>query len=177
MGRHETHAVDARTATAWKKLKRWFGYGLHAIAETRYEIPVAFELTPASVSEQPTLRVMIRATFSKTPELPERCRDFSADRGLDCAETKALLWDDYAIRPLIDTRELWREEKNLPDYDPSKPITRPLDPARADTIVHTEKGALHCICPVTKEQRDLAFQGFEADRNTLCKDRPLPIRP
>jgi hypothetical protein len=162
-GYHETHGIDARTGKAWKKLKRWFGYGLHLIAETRYEIPVAFTVTPASVSEQPTLR----ATFSETPALAERCRDFSADRGLDSAETKALLWDDYAIRPLIDTRALWREEKNLPDYDPSKPITRPLDPARADTIVHTEQGSLHCICPVTQEQRDLAFQGFEADRNTL----------
>ncbi len=71
------------------------------------------------------------------------------------------------IRPLIDTRELWREEKQQPDYDPSKPITRPLRPARVDTIVHTEKGSVHCICPLTGEQRDLAFQGFEADRNTL----------
>ena len=62
---------------------------------------------------------------------------------------------------------MWREEKNLPDYDPAKPITRPLDPERADTIVHTEKGTLHCVCPVTGEQRDLAFQGFEADRNSL----------
>jgi hypothetical protein len=110
---------------------------------------------------------MIRATFSETPELAARCRDFSADRGLDSAETKALLWDDYAIRPLIDTRALWREEKNLPDYDPSQPITRPLDPERADTNVHTEKGSVHCVCPVSGEQRDLAFQGFEADRNSL----------
>ena len=166
-GYHETHGIDARTGKAWKKLKRWFGYGLHLIADTRYEIPVAFELTPASASEQTTLREMIRATFAETPELAARCKDFSADRGLDSAETKALLWDDYDIRPLIDTRELWREENNLPDYDPAKPITRPLDPERADTIVHTEKGTLHCVCPVTGEQRDLAFQGFEADRNSL----------
>ncbi len=27
-GHHETQGVDARTAKAWKKLKRWFGYGL-----------------------------------------------------------------------------------------------------------------------------------------------------
>ena len=33
--------------------------------------------------------------------------------------------------------------------------------------MHTEKGSVHCICPLTGEQRDLAFQGFEADRNTL----------
>jgi hypothetical protein len=166
-GHHETRGVDANTGKAWKKIKRWFGYGLHLIADTQYELPVAFALTPASACEQPTLREMIRATFAETPELATRCKDFSADRGLDCAETKALLWDDYAIRPLIDTRELWREEKNLPDYDPSKPITRPLDPARADTIVHTEKGSVRCVCPVSGEQRELAFQGFESDRNTL----------
>jgi hypothetical protein len=166
-GHHETQGIDARTGKAWKKMKSWFGYGLHLIADTQYELPVAFELTPASASEQTTLRAMIRATFAETPELAARCQDFSADRGLDSAETKALLWDDYRIRPLIDTRALWREEKTLPDYDASQPITRPLDPARADTIVHTEKGTLHCICPQTGEQRDLAFQGFEADRNTL----------
>lgn len=44
--------------------------------------------------QQPTLRALIRATFAETPQLAERCRDFSADRGLDSAETKALLWDD-----------------------------------------------------------------------------------
>jgi hypothetical protein len=166
-GKHETGGIDARTGKAWSKVKSWFGYGLHLIADTHYEIPVAMHLTPASHAEQPELRAMIQELFAETPELAQRCGDFSADRGLDSAETKALLWDDYAIRPLIDTRELWREEKQHPDYDPSKPITRPLFPERVDTIVHTEKGSVHCICPHTGVQRDLAFQGFEADRNTL----------
>jgi len=61
-----------------------------------------------------------------------------------------------------------------PHYDPSKPITRPLDPERADTLVHTEKGIVHCLCPATGEQRDRAFQGFEADRNTLNYRCPAP---
>jgi hypothetical protein len=166
-GKHETNGVDARTGKPWTKLKSWFGYGLHLIADTQYEIPVAVHVTPASRSEQVELRTMIGELFAQEPPLAERCRDFSADRGLDSAETKALLWDAYRIRPLIDTRELWREEKQQPDYDPSKPITRPLHPERVDTIVHTEKGSVHCICPLTGEQHDLAFQGFEADRNTL----------
>jgi hypothetical protein len=110
---------------------------------------------------------MIAEVFEETPELARRCEDFSADRGLDSGETKALLWDGYRIRPLIDTRELWREEKQMPDYDPAKPITRPLHPERADTLVHTEKGTVHCLCPAEGLQRDLAFQGFEADRGTL----------
>ena len=166
-GQHETSGVDARTGKLWKKVKSWFGYGLHLIADTRYEIPVTFHLTPASHSEQVELRVMLGELFEEHPELAERCADFSADRGLDCAETKAKLWDEYRIRPLIDTRELWREEKQAPDYDPSQPITRPLYPERADTVVYTEKGGVHCICPITGTQRGLAFQGFEADRDTL----------
>ena len=125
-GKHETTGIDARTGKPWKKIKSWFGYGLHLIADTQYEIPVAVHVTAASASEQIELRAMIGETFEEEPELAERCADFSADRGLDSAETKALLWDQDAIRPLIDTRALWREEKQHPDYDPSQPITRPL---------------------------------------------------
>jgi hypothetical protein len=166
-GKHESGGVDARTGKPWTKLKSWFGYGLHLIADTQYEIPVAVHVTPASHAEQVELRAMMCELFAQEPQLAERCCDFSADRGLDSAATKALLWDAHRIRPLIDTRELWREEKQQPDYDPSKPITRALYPERADTIVYSEKGRVHCICPHTGEQRDLAFQGFEADRNTL----------
>ena len=49
----------------------------------------------------------------------------------------------------------------------AKPITRPLNPERADNIIHTEKGNVFCVCPDTSEHRPLAFQGFESDRNTL----------
>jgi len=97
-GKHETVGIDARTGKPWKKIKSWFGYGVHLIADTEYEIPVAVHLTPASTSEQTELRELIRETFAQAPELAERCDDFSADRGLDSAETKALLWDDYDIR-------------------------------------------------------------------------------
>ncbi len=34
-------------------------------------------------------------------------------------------------------------------------------------IIHTGKGEVSCICPVTQTQRPLAFQGFEKDRGTL----------
>jgi hypothetical protein len=165
-GKHETSGFD-KDGNLWKKVKSWFGYGLHLIADTVYEIPVAFSVTAASASESVELDSLIQNSFEQTPSLAQRCEDFSADRGLDSGGIKAMLWDDYRIRPMIDIREMWREEKNEPGYDPEKPITRALFAERVDTIVHTEKGTLHCICPVTGEQRDMAFQGFEADRNTL----------
>ncbi len=150
-GKHETAGIDARTGKQWKKIKSWFGYGLHLIADTRYEILVAVHLTPASHSEQVELRAMIHEFMTQSPELAGRCRDFSADRGLDSGDTKALLWADYRVRP--------------------------LDPARVDTLVHTEKGSVHCICPATGEQRDLVFQGFEADRDTLKYRCPAASSP
>lgn len=174
-GKHETRGVDRKSGKEWTKVKSWFGYGLHLIADTQYEIPVAFELTPASHGETPELKGMLNGLFDETPELADRCQDFSADRGLDSGDLKAQLWDEHHIRPLIDTRELWREEKQNPDYDPTQPITRSLNPDRADNIIHTEKGQVFCVCPQSGEQRDLAFQGFEADRNTLKYRCPAAV--
>ena len=166
-GRHETSGKDGRTGRLWRKIRRWFGYRIHLIADTRYEIPVAWRVTRASRSEVKELEAMSEALFREAPKLAKRCQDFSADRGLDSGPLKETLWDDYGIRPLIEPRELWKEEKKEPGHDPSEAITRPLYPDRADTIVHTEKGEVCCVCPETGEQRPLAFQGFEAKRGTL----------
>ena len=59
---------------------------------------------------------------------------------------------------------MWRAEKEDPDYDPERAITRALFPDRTDVIVHDERGRVSCICPKSGEERAMAFQGFEADR-------------
>ena len=96
-----------------------------------------------------------------------RCRDFSADRGLDCGPLKAKLWQRHGVRPLIEPRESWQEQRAMPGHDPARPITRAPYPERADCIVYTEKGRVHCRCPSTGERRDLAFRGFDSGRNAL----------
>ena len=94
-GKHETRGVNHKTGKEWAKIKSWFGYGLHLIADTQYEIPVAFRLTSASRGETPELKSLLNTLFNETPELAERCQDFSADRGLDSGDLKATLWDEY----------------------------------------------------------------------------------
>ena len=163
-GRHETSGVNARTGAIWKKVTSWFGYGLHLIADTHHEVPVAFAVTRASASEPRVLPGMLEELFGEMPRLAERCADFSADRGLDNAPLKKKLWDKWTIRPLVDTRLMWKVEKEDPDYDPKKPITRALFPERTDIVVHYERGRVSCVCPATGEIRAMAFQGFEAGR-------------
>ena len=102
-GKHEICGIDNRTGKTWKKVKSWFGYGVHLIADTGYEIPVAFQMTRASASEPVVLSGALGKLFAGEPELRERCEDFSADRGLDSGPLKQTLWDDHGIRPLIDT--------------------------------------------------------------------------
>ena len=147
-GKHETRGVD-RTGQAWVRVKRWFGYELHLIADSAYEIPVWSDVTKASASECRRLSKAVGELFDQAPELAGRCADFSADKGLDSGPLKAKLWDRYRIRPLIDTREMWREEKETPGYDPSQPLLRALDPERVDTILYSEKGEVLCRDPAT----------------------------
>ena len=163
-GRHETGGVNGRTGALWKTVTSWFGYGLHLIADTDHEVPVAFAVTRASASEPRVLPGMLEALFTEMPRLAGRCADFSADRGLDNAAQKRQLWDEWNIRPLIDTRLMWRVEKEEAGHDPEQPITRALFPDRADVIVHDERGRVSCVCPATGEIRAMAFQGFEAGR-------------
>ena len=166
-GKHETHGVDAKTGRSWTKVKTWFGYGLHLIADVEHEIPVWFEVTKASASEHPALSAGVDGLFGEEPELAARCADFCADRGLDAGPLRKKLWDVYEVRPLVDTRETWREEKAEPGYDPAEPILRSLAADGGGNVLHSEKGEVSCRCPATGTVRPMAFQGFEADRGTL----------
>ncbi len=145
-GKHETGGVYARTGKIRKKVKSWFGFGLHLIADTHHEVPVAFEVTRASDPEVRMLPRMLEDLFAKAPQMAGRCDDFSADRGLDNAPRKQQLREKWTVRPLIDTRLMWKAEKEEPDHDPKKPITRALFPDRADVVVHDERGRVSCIC-------------------------------
>ena len=159
--------MDGGTGRPWAKVKTWFGYGLHVIADVEHEIPVWFEVTKASRSEQPVLSAGLEGLFAAEPALAARCADFCADRGLDGAPLKRTLWETWEVRPLIDVREMWREEKAEPGYDPARPIRRPLAADGGGNVLHSEKGEVFCRCPATGEERPMAFQGFEADRGTL----------
>ena len=165
-GRHETRGTDAR-GKAWTKVKRWFGYGLHLVADVEHELPVWFEVTKASRSEHRALAEGLDALFGSEPDLASRCADFVADRGLDSGRLRERLWDRHRIRPLVDVREMWREEKGEPGHDPSGTILRSLAADGGGNVLHSERGEVSCRCPATKELRPMAFQGFEADRGTL----------
>ena len=51
----KTYKGVRRDGTLWEHVKKWFGYKLHLIVDSEYELPVAFEVTKASVNDSPRL--------------------------------------------------------------------------------------------------------------------------
>ena len=146
----------------WEKISRWFGYKLHLLVDSEYELPLAFDVAKASSSDMINLVPLVEQLADKHPELAESAEELSADKGYDSKANNAELLDDYGIKPVIDKRVLWRE--NHSDQEAS---TRSLFADRVDPFIYDEHGQLYCVCPDTGEQRELSFCGYEADRRTL----------
>ncbi len=98
-GVHAHRGVDRRTGKPWERVASWFGHKLHLVADTKHEIPVAFSVERASVSEQKVPLRDLEALFAEEPVLAKRRRFLSADRGYDQEKLKAWLWDAHRIRP------------------------------------------------------------------------------
>jgi len=149
----------------WEKVKKWFGYKLHLVVDTKYELPLGYEVTKASASDTKRLLPMIEVIEKRHPLILERGKDLSADKGYDSERNNRVLYDKYGIKPVIDIRESWKDEKV------SEIKTRPLYEDRADSIVYDNQGGVYCHCgkgdDLEKDYALMAYTGFEADRETL----------
>ena len=166
-GAHAHRSVDRRTGKLRESLSKWFGYKLHLIADTGHELPVAFSLERAGVSERKVLPRDLRALLESEPQLAGRCVEFSADKGYDQADLKRWLLDDHGIRPIIDTRRLWRDEWEGVRDPHDGEMLRPLNGDWSGNVFHSEKGEVRCQCPETKQFRPMSVQGCEKVRNAV----------
>ena len=147
-GRHED-------GSKWKKVVSWFGYRLHVIVDSKYELPVAFNVTKASPAEGPQAHLLLNEMEMTHPELIERCRYFSGDRGYDDGKLICRLWDDYNTRPIIDIRNMWKDGEQ----------TRLLN--SKSNVVTDYRGTIYCYCLVKGLKREMPFGSFDQDRQTL----------
>jgi hypothetical protein len=49
--------------------QKWFGFAVHVVADTRYELPPALCLTKASRNEKPVMRKLLRRIERRIPGL------------------------------------------------------------------------------------------------------------
>jgi hypothetical protein len=166
----KTYRGKRSDGTLWERVKRWFGYKLHLIVDVRYEVPLGYEVSRASVSDTTRLLPMTERLGARHGWLLERAEDFSGDKGYDSEENNRELYDRYGIKPIIDVRHDWKDGED----------TRTLDPDRVDNLVTDEEGSIFCVRQSMRdahkvEMVPMAFYGFEPDRQTLKYRCPAAV--
>lgn len=151
----KTYRGKRDDGTAWSTRKSWFGYRLHLIADAVYELPVAYRLTSASGSEQPTGLALIKTLATDHPDLVDRCDYFLGDKGYDGTRYHVDLWDNHEIKSVIDIRDQWK------DGEQDRIITG------LKNVTYDYRGTVYCYCMKSGERREMAFGGFEKDRGCL----------
>lgn len=159
----KTYKGVRKDGTFWERVKKWFGYKLHLVVDSNYELPVAYKVTKASVNDSPQLLPMVEGLKERHPELLKKTEYLSGDKGYDSAKNNEILFDNYGIKPVIDTRAMWSDE---PEF------YRPLF-GDFDNIFYNEKGDVLCHrfsdedLAEVKKYADMAFDGYEKSRGCL----------
>jgi hypothetical protein len=166
----KTYRGKRTDGSVWEKVKRWFGYKLHLIVDTTYEIPVAFEVTRASTSDTKRLLPMMKGIKERHAWVLERSDDLAADKGYDSERNNRELYDGYGIKPIIDIRQDWKDGEE----------THALYPDRVDNIVTDERGSVFCVRQSSRDAHQMemipmAFYGFERDRKALKYRCPAEV--
>ena len=85
-----------------ESLHSWYGYTVELVADTRYEIPLNFEVLPANVNECPRLPILLGDTMRLQRQFDVKY--VMGDRGYDCKyNCKYVLYDLEAL-PIIKMR-------------------------------------------------------------------------
>lgn len=80
----------------------WYGYNVELVVDTKYEIPLNFEVLPANVGECPRLPILLGDTIRLHPQFDVRY--VMGDRGYDSKDNcKYVLYDLKAL-PIIKMR-------------------------------------------------------------------------
>lgn len=151
----KTLRVERGDGSTWEKVVRWFGFKLHLVVDASYELPVAFKVSVASASEVKQAHRLLDQMSEQLPAIIQRCEYFLGDRGYDDVKLCSRLWNEHAIKPVIDIRNMWG------DGEETKLLTGWAN------LVYDYKGQVYCYCPQTARRRPMAYGGFERDRGTL----------
>jgi hypothetical protein len=153
-GIHEYSGTHA-DGTAWKTVKKWFGYAIHLLVDSQYELPVGFTVTRANASEVVEGHKLLEQQVEKHPQIVERCQEVAADRAYDDGKLICKVWEEWEALPVIDIRNCWQDGE----------LTRVV--SGFENVVYDYRGTVSCVCPKSGTQREMAYGGFERDRMTL----------
>ena len=137
----------------------WFGYKFHLLVDVKHEVVLASQITSAAgegTGDSSVLPLLLKKAKATLP--PGRMRTLAFDKAADDNGTHEMLQEE-GIRPLIEVRQLWKEEpeRKLPGHDGDS------------NVVHDQTGTIYCYDTVSEPpvKRKMSFAGLEQERGTL----------
>jgi hypothetical protein len=137
----------------WKSVKRCFGFKVHLIVDTKYELPIAFSITDAAGSDIIYGKELLKQLAKDRPGVIEKCLLLAADKGYDDTPLIQYL-KEKGIKSLIDKRNQWRveAEKMLPGYEGR---------------YYNERGEVYCYSKEWGERHRMISAGYDKERDAL----------
>lgn len=144
----ENYYIDPKTKESKVKKKTYFGYRYHLLADVNYELPIEYTVTKASKGEREQFKKHINMLdYDKI----ERIETASADKGYD-SEDMIMFLQKKGIKPIIDIRNHWKEDKTKQYKDTN--------------LIYTYDGKVS-IVEDNGEIIPLKYLGYDKIKNTL----------
>jgi hypothetical protein len=115
----KTYKGKRKDGSLWEKVVSWFGYKLHLLVDTTYELPVGYRVTKAS---RPDIEEMLPMIEEAKQNHFQSIETIAGDKAYDSGPHQEALYDTHGIKPVIDIRNQWKdgeETKALPWRPPS----------------------------------------------------------
>lgn len=132
------------TQTTW-----YYGYRVHLICDTQYELPIAYEVTPANKSESTIAKDLVDEL---TDQQAERGEYFMADRGYDGTPLIKKI-ERRSMTAIIDNRHMWKDGEQTRQY-------------RDTDLVYDEDGQVFFVDNFGKPIL-LKYEGYDCSNDSL----------
>ena len=100
----QVYQKDAKGMTKTRRIK-YFGFRVHILGDTKYELPIEYTVTKASLSERDQL---IKHLEMLPEDLINNMETLSADKGYDGKKIIEKI-KEYGIKPVIDIKNSWKD--------------------------------------------------------------------
>jgi len=112
---NKTYKGRRKDGSLCERVVSWFGYKLHLLVDTTYELPVGYKVTKASRHDLEELMPLVEEAKQKHVEEIET---LAGDKAYDSGPHHERLYDTHGIKPVIDIRNTWRDGRRRRPLSP-----------------------------------------------------------
>lgn len=167
----KTQFVEKADGTVEERLYEWFGFKLHLMVDTHYQLPVAFVVTQGLEADTSHLEPLLKDWQERHPDLSARTEEISADKAYDDKENHlaARAMDAQLLSP---TRKMWREgDGKVTNAEGESTLLKLLPNTAAGNLAYDQDGQIYCAFHAAPDQpwswQPMLFKGYEADREAV----------